>query len=75
MPSGLQLDESDHLLRLTRIIARAVDVHGDRDKASRWLRQPNGALGGAVPLELLDTDAGGQQVEQVLGRIEHGVVS
>jgi len=71
----LRPDESDRLFRLARIVAQAMDVLGNRDKASRWLRRPNRALGDAVPLHLLDTDAGTRRVEQVLGRIEHGVVS
>lgn len=71
----LRPDESDRLFRLARIVAQAMDVLGDPDKASRWLRRPNRALGDAVPLHLLDTDAGTRRVEQVLGRIEHGVVS
>lgn len=71
----LHPDESDRLFRLARIAAQAADVLGSTDKAARWLRQPNRALGGRVPLALLDTDAGTREVEEVLGRIEHGVVS
>jgi putative toxin-antitoxin system antitoxin component (TIGR02293 family) len=43
--------------------------------AARWLRRPNRALGGERPLDLLTSDAGARVVEQVLGRIEHGVYS
>ena len=57
------------------IAARAVEVLGSEGKASRWLRRPNRALGGKPPVALLDTDLGTQQVEAVLGRIEHGVYS
>jgi uncharacterized protein (DUF2384 family) len=32
------------------------------------------ALGGAMPLALLASDAGAQLVEQLLGQIEHGIV-
>lgn len=71
----LEPDESDRLFRLARIVARAVEVLGDRGRAASWLRRPNRALGGALPLHLLDTDAGTQRVEEVLGRIEHGVIS
>jgi putative toxin-antitoxin system antitoxin component (TIGR02293 family) len=71
----LQPDESDRLFRFARIAAETLDVLGDWDKASRWLRQPNRALGGEPPLHLLDTDAGTQRVEQLLGRIAHGVHS
>jgi putative toxin-antitoxin system antitoxin component (TIGR02293 family) len=73
--SRLSPAESDRLFRLARIAAQAGDVLGSEDKAARWLRRSNRALGGRVPLALLDTDAGTREVEEVLGRIEHGVVS
>lgn len=71
----LNLVESDRLLRLAHVAARAVDVLGDVSKASQWLKFPNRALGGETPLSLLDTEIGSRQVEAVLGRIEHGVYS
>ena len=71
----LSPEESDRLARLARIIVRAEDVLGAGDKARRWLGKPNTALGGARPLSLLDSDMGTLAVEQVLGRIEHGVSS
>lgn len=70
----LRPDESDRLYRLARIAARAVEVFGGTEKAARWLHRPNRALGGHPPLGLLRTDLGSRQVEQVLGRIEHGVI-
>jgi putative toxin-antitoxin system antitoxin component (TIGR02293 family) len=71
----LHRDESDRLFRLVRIAAQASEVLGGEEKASSWLHRPNRALGGKPPLELLDTDLGSRQVEEVLGRIEHGVYS
>lgn len=71
----LQADESDRLVRLARLAAQGADVLGDKEKAATWLRRPNRALGGKIPLELLDSDIGVRQVEEVLGRIEHGVYS
>lgn len=71
----LRADESDRLYRLARVAARAVQVLESAEKAALWLRRPNRALGGVVPLELLDTEAGTQEVEAVLGRIEYGVYS
>jgi putative toxin-antitoxin system antitoxin component (TIGR02293 family) len=71
----LGADESDRLLRLARVVARAAEVLGSDERAGAWLRAPVHALGGVRPLDLLDTDLGAQQVEQVLGRIEHGVYS
>ena len=70
----LDADESDRLYRLARIAAQAVGVLGTDERAAMWLRRPNRALNGEVPLALLDTDLGARQIEDVLGRIEHGVV-
>jgi putative toxin-antitoxin system antitoxin component (TIGR02293 family) len=67
--------ESERVLRLSRAIARATDVLGDRENAASWLLGINRALGGVTPLSLLDTDVGLQQVLDILGRIEYGVYS
>jgi putative toxin-antitoxin system antitoxin component (TIGR02293 family) len=71
----LQPAESDRLYRMARIAARATEVLGATDKAALWLHRSNRALGGHTPLSLVRTDLGSRQVEQILGRIEHGVVS
>jgi len=68
-------DESDRLYRIARVAAQAFAVFGAEDKAATWLRRPNRALNGELPIDLLDTDVGARQVEDILGRIEHGVVS
>lgn len=71
----LDEQESERIVRLADIAARAVVVLGDLDKARRWLITENRALGGVAPISLLDTDVGTRAVEDVLLRIEHGVYS
>lgn len=71
----LTAEESDRLMRLARAAAQAMAVLGDSEKAVRWLKKPNRALGNVTPLSQMDTEAGVRMVEQVLGRIEHGVFS
>lgn len=71
----LQAVESDRLVRLARVAAHAVMVFGDEERAATWLRRSNRALNGEMPLRLLDTEIGTAQVEDVLGRIEHGIVA
>ncbi len=66
-------EESDRLARLQRIAEFTEKVLGDRAKASEWLQRRNHALGGEPPLSWLDTDLGSRQVEDILGRIAHGV--
>ncbi|MGI9179084.1 MAG: type II RES/Xre toxin-antitoxin system antitoxin [Longimicrobiaceae bacterium] len=71
----LSPEQSDRLTRVVRVIARAEDALGEREKAGRWMRKANRALEGARPLDLLSSDVGARMVERVLGRIEHGVYS
>ena len=63
----------DRLVRSARLYAIAAEVLEDAPSAARWLKSPQRALGGAVPLELAQTDVGSRAVEALLGRMEHGV--
>jgi len=67
--------ESDRLYRLARIVALASEFLGDHEKAIRWLKRPNRALGGIAPVAVLDTELGSRQVENILGRIAYGGIS
>lgn len=69
----LNSEESAKLVRVARVVERADAVFEDRAAAIDWLKTPNGALSGATPLSLLDTDIGAESVMDTLGRIEHGV--
>jgi putative toxin-antitoxin system antitoxin component (TIGR02293 family) len=73
--SKLSAEESDRTMRVARVFALAEETLGSREKAGRWLSKSNLALGGEVPLELLDTDAGRHDVETILRRIEYGIYS
>jgi len=67
--------ESDRLYRLARIVAIANEYLGDHQRATRWLKHPNRALGGIAPVEAIDTEPGARQVENILGRIAYGGIS
>jgi len=67
--------ESDRLYRLARIVAIANEYLGDHERALRWLKRPNRALGGIAPVDAIDTEPGARQVENVLGRIAYGGIS
>jgi putative toxin-antitoxin system antitoxin component (TIGR02293 family) len=67
--------ESDRLYRVASTLSQAVEVLGSIDKARLWLKTPNRALGCEMPLELLDTDIGTRQVEEVLLRLNYGIFS
>jgi len=71
--SALDSPTSDRLYRLSKILAVAEEVLGEPANAMTWLRRPQPGLGGNVPLDLLVTQAGADEVETLLRRIDFGV--
>lgn len=67
--------ESDRVYRFARIIALAEDVFENKEEALEWLKNPQYGLGGHVPFDMLQTDAGAREVEELLTRIDYGVIS
>lgn len=69
-------EESDRLLRAARVFGRALELfEGDRDAAADWMFSSLPALGGETPIEISRTELGSREVENLAGRIEHGVYS
>jgi len=71
----LSPEQSDRLVRVARVIALAEETFGDRAKAHKWLRRPTTPLNDEAPLNLLDTEPGARMVENLLGRISHGIAA
>jgi putative toxin-antitoxin system antitoxin component (TIGR02293 family) len=71
----LSPDESDKVIRYSRLVRQAADFFGDMEKARAWLKHPQYGLGGAVPLDYARTEAGAREVENLLGRMKYGVYS
>ena len=67
--------ESDRVVRFARLLGKAIKVFGAEEDARVWLSSPQFGLGGAVPLDFSKTEVGAREVENLLGRIEHGVYS
>jgi putative toxin-antitoxin system antitoxin component (TIGR02293 family) len=67
--------ESDRVLRYARLLGKAVEVMGNEKAGREWLTSPAYGLGGSVPLDYAETEAGAREVENLLLRIEHGVCS
>ncbi len=65
--------ESDRLYRVARITALAFEVFSDEEKARIWMKRPNDVLDGDIPLNLLETEIGANQVEDELQRILYGI--
>jgi len=73
--SRLTHEESDRTLRMAGVVALAKEILGTEEKASRWMNNPNRALGGQLPFDRLDTEPGVRSVEEVLHRIAYGMYS
>ena len=71
----LTADESDKVVRFARLLGHAVHLFGSIEDARQWLKAPQRGLGGAVPLDYAQTEAGAREVENLLGRIDYGVYS
>ena len=71
----LSFEESERLYRVQRLLEKAIDVFGDVEPARTWLKKKAYGLGDVSPLELAGTEVGAREVENLLGRIEHGIFS
>ena len=72
----LQPEESDRVWRASTIFDMAVDLfEGDTVAAMKWLQSPQAGLGGEIPLEFASTEVGMREVENLIGRLEYGVVT
>lgn len=72
----LDPEESDRLLRVTRVFAKALELfEGDARAARNWFQTPARALGGELPIRLARTDLGSREVEALIDRLEHGVLT
>ena len=62
------------MLRASTIFDMAVEMfEGDMRAARKWLETPQPGLGGETPLDFASTEVGAREVENLIGRLEHGV--
>ena len=71
----LALAESERLWELARLFFRAIEVLESEEAAVQWFNSRLRALGWATPLAFARTVVGLRELENILGRIEHGVFS
>ncbi|MDN5870207.1 MAG: DUF2384 domain-containing protein [Nitrococcus sp.] len=68
--------ESDRLYRFAEVYAAAVRLYNSDGRAAHdWLSRPAKGLGGARPIDTLQTMLGTEQVLDLIGRIEYGVLT
>ncbi|MCF6258469.1 MAG: DUF2384 domain-containing protein [Gammaproteobacteria bacterium] len=68
--------ESDRIYRVARVYRSVLQLfEGDKEAARSWLREPAKAFSGDTPLHHLNTEAGADEVQDLIGRLEHGVIA
>jgi putative toxin-antitoxin system antitoxin component (TIGR02293 family) len=66
--------ESERLYRLACVVEKAIELFGgDVGAARQWLEAPNRAFSEQSPLEMTEAEIGAREVEDLIGRLEHGV--
>lgn len=66
---------SEHLVLIAELFQKGIDVFGSKELFKEWLELPLFALGGKIPISLLDTVIGIELIEDELLRLEYGVIS
>jgi putative toxin-antitoxin system antitoxin component (TIGR02293 family) len=69
----LSAAESERTERVARVVATAEHTWDDREDARRFLTTPHPALAGKTPIDAAMTELGARQVEEILGKIFHGL--
>lgn len=76
MKARFSSDQSERLVRIIRVIDRAVELfEGNKEEAQKWLNEPNRALSWKVPADLMASETGAYEVMKLITRLEHGVYS
>jgi len=65
--------ESERIVRFARLFGAALEVFETHEAARSWLKTPNPGTAQEPPLSYADTEFGAREVENLLGRIDHGV--
>jgi putative toxin-antitoxin system antitoxin component (TIGR02293 family) len=66
---------SEKIVSLADLYSYGFEVFGDKDLFNQWIRNPNRALGGQVPYDLIDNQYGREEIKNLIGRIAYGVYS
>jgi putative toxin-antitoxin system antitoxin component (TIGR02293 family) len=69
----LDREQSSRTWKFAEILARATEVMGSQAEAEDWLARPAMGLDGRRPIDLLESAAGTEIVEEFLTRLEYGV--
>jgi len=69
----LEAMESERVVRFARLFGLAMEVFETEEAVRSWLKAANPGTAGESPLSYADTEFGAREVEDLLGRIDHGI--
>jgi putative toxin-antitoxin system antitoxin component (TIGR02293 family) len=72
---SLSREETERLVRVSRVLWFAERVFGNRDKSLRWLRKHDDRIGDRTHLSLLSGETGAGVITNMLGQIDEGMFS
>ena len=70
---NLNKEITSHLIQIIELFQKGFKLFG-KEKFRIWIRTSNKVLNNK-PIEIMDTSIGVEMIEDVIGRIEHGVYS
>jgi len=70
----LNKEITSHLIQLIELFQKGFKLFG-QDKFKLWIRTPNKVIDNNAPIEIMNTSIGIEMIEDIIGRIEHGVYS
>ncbi len=71
----MSIHEAARTARADDLLARAAELFGSSEAAEAWLKTPLDMLEGQTPLACADAEPGARFVQDLIGRLEHGVFS
>ncbi len=66
---------SERIISLADIYSYGYEVFENSETFNHWMFRSNKALGGEIPYHFMDNQFGREEVRNIIGRIDHGIIS
>ncbi|MCL1077287.1 DUF2384 domain-containing protein [Parashewanella spongiae] len=67
--------ESDVIYRFAKIVELSIELFATEEKAMQWIRSEIRGLDYKKPIDMINTSIDFQSVKDLIGRLQHGVVT
>jgi putative toxin-antitoxin system antitoxin component (TIGR02293 family) len=71
----MPIEQGDRAVRLIRIATLGPEIFADPDKLWRWMFSSKESLEGLSPMDMLLTEHGTREVENMMRRIKQGIAA